>query len=357
MAKIINLEGEIGWEITPQLVRNLLPKTGEDVIIKVNSPGGYIYMGFSIYNLIKAYPGKTTAVVSGIAASAASYIILAADNVHVYENSTIMIHKAWNLTIGNSDDLKKEAAKLDGIDMIMAKEYAKKTGQEVNEVLKEMSEEKWMEGSDQIIENSFADDVVIPGKEETPIVKISKSEALARIEQVRNRCEEDIETKHKAAACIKDWTFPDEPDKIENNLEDENSMKLEDYLKANPEAAAEIKTSQEAAIKTAVKAAVDSERARTTEILNLAGVTLSDVASGAIENGSDSGEFAKAELIAAKKTGVGADNSDKLGGVTASTQVPGDSAVEEDKTTEEAAAIARQDAVFAKKYKKNGGAK
>jgi len=82
MTKQIEIDGEIGWDVSPSMVsKQLKEANGEDVEILFSSPGGFIDDGLAIFNMIHDYKGKTTAKIIGMAASMASYIPLAADRV------------------------------------------------------------------------------------------------------------------------------------------------------------------------------------------------------------------------------------------------------------------------------------
>ena len=79
-----------------------------------------------IFNLIRSHKGNTEARITGVAASAMSYIILAADKVTAHENAVFMIHNAWNLAIGDHNDMRKVAATLESLSniyVILSKNY------------------------------------------------------------------------------------------------------------------------------------------------------------------------------------------------------------------------------------------
>jgi ATP-dependent protease ClpP protease subunit len=101
--KEIILSGDVGYEITAASIREQLDMNSSATVrLKINSPGGHVFEAFEIYNLIKEYKGTVIAEITGMAASAASYIALGADKLQVHKNSTLMLHRAWNIAIGNS---------------------------------------------------------------------------------------------------------------------------------------------------------------------------------------------------------------------------------------------------------------
>lgn len=116
---------------------------GRDVTLRVSSPGGSVGDAVDIFNAVKRYAGKVVAEVDSLAASAASFLILAADEVRAAKNSRLMIHKAMTMTFGNVHDHSKSIEMLSKGDDTIATMYADKTGKEVGEVLQDMEGEKW----------------------------------------------------------------------------------------------------------------------------------------------------------------------------------------------------------------------
>ena len=160
MAKIIALSGDVGWEITASKIRTeLAAANGKDVEFHVNSPGGFVFDAFEIFNLIRGYKGKTEARITGFAASAASYIILAADKVTAHENAVFMIHNAWNLAIGDHNDMRKVADTLESLSNILAKAYAKKTGKSLDNIKGFMDADSFFFG-DEILAEGFVDEII-----------------------------------------------------------------------------------------------------------------------------------------------------------------------------------------------------
>lgn len=100
--------------ICPNNVINALKEAdGEDIVVRINSNGGDVFAGITIYNQLKDYNGKVEIKVDGIAASAASVIAMAGDTVTMGVGAMLMIHNAWTYTFGNADDLRKVADDLD----------------------------------------------------------------------------------------------------------------------------------------------------------------------------------------------------------------------------------------------------
>ena len=102
--------------------------------VRINSPGGDVFEGVAIGNLLRAQ-GKPVAVhVDGIAASAASVIAMAGDTICMGQGSMMMIHNAWTTASGNAAELRKVADTLDKVSSSIAETYTAKTGRPMSEI-------------------------------------------------------------------------------------------------------------------------------------------------------------------------------------------------------------------------------
>lgn len=131
---------------------------GSDFDLHINSPGGDVFDGLAILNTLRAYPGKVTAYVDGIAASAASFILCGADEVIMGRNSELMIHDAWGMCLGNAADMIDMAGRLDKVSDNIADIYAAKGGGPVAGWRSRMKDEAWM-SADEAVELGLADKV------------------------------------------------------------------------------------------------------------------------------------------------------------------------------------------------------
>lgn len=117
---------------------------GRDIDIRINSPGGDVTAASAIYNAIQRYSGFVTTHVEALAASAASYVMLAGDAVIAAENSMIMIHSPWTMVTGNANDLRATAEVLDKFEVGMVAMYEKKTKKPRDEIKAKLDAETWM---------------------------------------------------------------------------------------------------------------------------------------------------------------------------------------------------------------------
>lgn len=120
-----------------------LPATITEIRLHINSPGGEVFDGIAILNALRAHDARVVAVVEGLAASAASFIAVGADELVMAKNSELMIHDAWGLVVGNADDMRKLADELDHLSNNIASVYADKAGGTVEEWRKAMADESW----------------------------------------------------------------------------------------------------------------------------------------------------------------------------------------------------------------------
>lgn len=141
--------GSDGWSegVTAKRIGAALRSIGQkDVTVLINSPGGDFFEGLAIYNLLREHPHKVTVKVVGLAASAASVIAMAGDEIQVAKSGFLMIHNAWSMVIGNRHDLRTAAEVMDGFDTSMAQLYAAVAGVSEKEAAALMDAETWMSG-------------------------------------------------------------------------------------------------------------------------------------------------------------------------------------------------------------------
>lgn len=131
--------------------------SGNPVTVNINSPGGDLFEGLAIYNLLKEHKGEVTVKVLSLAASAASVIAMAGDRIEVARSGFLMIHNAWVLAMGNRHDLREVADYLEPFDKSMADIYSVRTGIDTSGIQGMLDKETWIGGSE-AIEKGFADD-------------------------------------------------------------------------------------------------------------------------------------------------------------------------------------------------------
>lgn len=127
----------------------------------INSPGGNVFEGVAIHNMLKRHKAKINVYVDALAASIASVIAMAGDTIHMPKNSMLMIHNPWTLAIGNATELRKVADDLDRIGQSVKQTYLQKAGDKLDdEKLQEMLDaETWL-SADEAYEYGLCDVVL-----------------------------------------------------------------------------------------------------------------------------------------------------------------------------------------------------
>lgn len=150
---------------------------GRAVTILINSPGGSVTEGVAVHNAIKRHGGRVTAVVDGLAASIASFILVAAPVRLIARNSTVMIHNPWSAFIGDEKEMLKEADLLAKFGKVTAEGYATATGKTVAEIQKLMADETWYFGQE-AIDAGFCTALVASDLNDRPRLAEARKQAI-----------------------------------------------------------------------------------------------------------------------------------------------------------------------------------
>lgn len=182
----ISIYDEIGyWGITAKSFSKDLKALGNNlkqINLHIHSPGGDVFDGIAIYNLLKNHPANVTVYIDGLAASMASVIAMAGNEVIMPENAMMMIHKPWGIQGGDAEDMRKYADLLDKVENTLIPAYANKTGKTPEELAEMLSAETWLNGKE-CVEQGFADKLAEP---------------LVAMASIKSRKLEDFENMPKA---------------------------------------------------------------------------------------------------------------------------------------------------------------
>lgn len=160
----IVLYGNIGssfWEegISAKSVSDALKgldSTVNELTIRINSGGGDVFDGIAIYNRLKQFKGKKIVMIDGLAASIASIIALAGDEIIMGEGALFMIHLPWTFAMGNRKEIEQTVDRLVDVEDQLVSIYVKKSGMDRNEVKKLLEAETWM-SAEEAIDYGFVD--------------------------------------------------------------------------------------------------------------------------------------------------------------------------------------------------------
>lgn len=182
----IVLEGAIfdhemcGWLergcFSARMVREALASFDGDVTVRVNSGGGDPFEGEAVRVALAGHPGRVTVIVGGVAASAASLMIMGADRIEISEGSFIMIHDPSSGVFGTAIEHRMEASRLESLSVTYAGVYARRSGQELAAVQALMAAETWLGGQD-AVDAGFAD-ALAGGAPDAPAAELVAAQAM-----------------------------------------------------------------------------------------------------------------------------------------------------------------------------------
>src|SRR5690625_1332898 len=127
----------------------------DTINLHINSPGGLVFDGVAILNLFRNHKARVIVHIDGLAASIASVIAMAGDEIHIADNAMVMVHNPLVMMIGNAAELRKEADVLDQIKETLITSYQTHSNLDRDELALIMDEETWMD-ADAAITNGFA---------------------------------------------------------------------------------------------------------------------------------------------------------------------------------------------------------
>ena len=164
-------------DVTPQLFKDELHAGSGDVTVWINSPGGDCIAAAQIYNMLTAYNGKVTVKIDGIAASAASVIAMAGDEVYMSPVAMMMIHNPATIAWGDHAEFAKAIEMLDEVKESIINAYVLKTGLSRAKLSHLMDAETWM-NANKAMELGFADGVIAKEDSEPSEGEVAVSDAV-----------------------------------------------------------------------------------------------------------------------------------------------------------------------------------
>ena len=147
------------WNDINSIVREVSSLKSKDILVRINSPGGDPIDTFALYHALKNHSAKVTVRIESLAASAASFLALAGDEVQAYSSSLFMIHNSWAVVAGNRFELQDIADFLEKIDANMQDVYTSKTKLGKREIADMMKAETWLSAKE-AKEKGFIDTIL-----------------------------------------------------------------------------------------------------------------------------------------------------------------------------------------------------
>lgn len=201
MIEIFDVIGDGGT--TPQRISAALRSIGaKPVVVQINSPGGDAFAGLTIFNLLRGHSAPVTTEVLGIAASAASVIAMAGEEIRMAKASQMMIHQAHAFAVGNADVFRQTAGVLDQVDGVTADLYAARTGLTSEQVAALMARETFMTAAE-AIDMGFAD-VLLP-RDASPAPQKANASAAETPRDVERQLRNIGYSRTKAARMTAAW--------------------------------------------------------------------------------------------------------------------------------------------------------
>lgn len=192
--------------VSPSSIRDALNQAdSQDIVVEINSRGGYVDAGSEIYTELKKYQGNIDIQIVGYACSAASWIALAGDTVEMSPTAQLMIHRALGGADGNVDDLASAMQGLDQMDQALVDLYAKRTGKSAQEVYQLMAKESWMNAKTAVA-NGFVDSIMFEDEQMPAVVNADGVPILSNqvINKIKNLIKESKpQNKNKPKRQVK----------------------------------------------------------------------------------------------------------------------------------------------------------
>lgn len=200
----IQMYGEIGSYIEEgisdrDLIDILGQMDGQDITISLKSDGGDVFEGLSIYNQLAHYDGKVTIVVDALAASIASVIAMAADDIAIHENSMMMIHNPWTVALGDAKEFRGVADLLDRVAADIAGIYSRRSGRDDKHYLEVMETDTYY-SAQEALESGLVDRIIEVGSSKNTqniAAATQKPVVSAAAFPRRNHCERRIRLTSK----------------------------------------------------------------------------------------------------------------------------------------------------------------
>ena len=288
--KEILIDREISgwWGISANEIRKQFDSVeeGEEIKLVVDCPGGDCFEGISIYNFIRDYArnhtNKITTYIQGMAASAASWIVCAANSVNsenkiiVEDNSIFMIHNCWGLAIGDHREMQKSADFSKRIDNLIIKMLSNRSKKDEKKIEKLMADETWYFGNE-ILDNGFCDEVISAGRdaESDPLAEMEDkmNEAKVAFNSCQKKLKDEVEKNPKAYKDSFEKSFSafnlicEKSEFSDSNKTSEKSESKEVFVMNKQELLAQNKALYDEVFNEGSAAAVAKERQRVSDLL------------------------------------------------------------------------------------------
>ena len=239
---VLDIEGPIaeeawwGDETSSRDFKRALAKIG-NVTVHINSPGGDVMAGAEIYSALREHSmngkGKVKVIITALAASAASVVAMAGDEILISPVAYMMIHNPWSFAMGDAKEMRKTAKTLDEITEGLITAYQQRTGKTREQLKKMLENETWMSATT-CIEEGFADSIY-GGEIRAAAMAGAAMMTKATPESIREMCARWEASRKKGADPEEDpeepEQDPEEPEEPEDPEEPEKDPDKEEKAK------------------------------------------------------------------------------------------------------------------------------
>lgn len=155
--------GGVAAEDFVAAIKALKLGAGDELTVRINSPGGNLFDGTTIYNYLRSSKARVVVRIDGVAASAASIVAMAGDRIEMPENAFLFIHNPWMVAAGDAAVMRKAADDLDQMREGAVATYLRRTGDKVSraQLIEMLDAETWLT-AEQSVQHGFADAVDEP---------------------------------------------------------------------------------------------------------------------------------------------------------------------------------------------------
>lgn len=183
--------------------------------VYINSPGGDVFEGIAIYNMLKRHKAHINVYIDGLAASISSVIAMAGDTVYMPSNAMMMIHNAWMFAVGDYNDLREAADNLEKINTSMKQSYMDRTKSDITEedLTKLMDDETWL-SAQECFDYGFCDDI----EEEKEIAASIDTKMLAKYKNTPKELLSKVKKTKEPKKAIKDEEIESLIARVNNTL-------------------------------------------------------------------------------------------------------------------------------------------
>ena len=279
MTKKISISGEIGWSVTAKDIRaQLKDAKGKPITAEINTPGGSVFQGIEIFNLLKDYKGKVITRNMSMAGSMGSYIMLAGDEREAYDNSTYFVHYTSGGVWGNRFEHEKMAKTLSGLDGMLVNKYVEKTGKSKDEIEGFLKEETYFFGQE-ILDNGFVDRIIKSEDDDDTDRETAVATAQAAFHALGDKATvQNLSDDYDQIAALLPDAEPDKPATQKpaatgaNQNKNEVKMNLDELLATDEAAKKEYQARLDAAKAEAAKPDVEPEPEKDNGMTKIVGI-------------------------------------------------------------------------------------